>query len=198
MTRLSLAVAMVVFSCSSAPEDDAPPVDAGEKDAGIADAGTADAGVADAGTEFALSSTVLTEGAVFPVRYTCADTMTMGRVAPPLAWTSNASAKSYAVVMTDTSIALIHWVAWDISASTTSLAEGVVPAGTKQTTSYDNVTVGYRGPCPPVSHGYRFVVTALDVEVLPGVTAASSRAQVQAAIAAHAVASASLSGTYGP
>ena len=107
--------------------------------------------------------------------------------------------------MTDTSNNLIHWVIWDIPATASSLPEGVpnvgapsTPAGAKQTTSYDNATFGYRGPCPPTPHVYRFVLSALDVATLPGVTTASTRAQVQAVITTHQTASTSLIGSYGP
>jgi Raf kinase inhibitor-like YbhB/YbcL family protein len=107
--------------------------------------------------------------------------------------------------MTDTSINLVHWVIWDIDGAGTGLPEGVpnvaeppTPAGARQTTSYDNTTYGYRGPCPPSLHGYRFDVSALDVATLPGVSPTSSRAQVTAAIAAHAIDQATLAGQYGP
>lgn len=183
---------------------DGGPFDAGFTDAGHGDAGSIDAGAVDAGV-FTLASSVLDAGAVFPVRYTCADTGTLGKVSPPLSWTVGPSALSYTPVMVDTSINLTHWVIWDLPASASDLQEGIsnvaapaVPAGAKQTTSYDNTTYGYRGPCPPANHLYRFTVYALDVATLPGVTTASSRAQVQTAIAGHAIGSAALTGNYGP
>jgi Raf kinase inhibitor-like YbhB/YbcL family protein len=172
-------------------------------DAGVPeDAGSTDAGTPDAGPPILISS-VLTDGGVFPIRYTCTDTATMGRISPPLEWTAIPDAGSYALVMTDTSINLIHWVIWDVTAL--GLAEGVSnvafppsPAGAKQTTSYDSVTFGYRGPCPPSPHVYRFVLYGLDTATLPGVSTNSSRAQVQAAIDAHSLGTAALSASYGP
>jgi Raf kinase inhibitor-like YbhB/YbcL family protein len=107
--------------------------------------------------------------------------------------------------MTDTSINLIHWIIWDLPASTFALPEGVPniaqppsPAGAKQTTSYDQSTYGYRGPCPPVAHEYRFVLYGLDVATLPGVTTASTRAQVEAALTAHVLETAALSSSFAP
>jgi hypothetical protein len=171
----------------------------------IEDAGT-DAGmiIEDAGTPM-LTSPVLTDGGIFPTRYTCADTTTTGRVSPPFTWSPIPNAQSYAMVMTDTSINLVHWIIWDIAPTTLSLPEGVqnvalpsVPPGAKQTTSYDSTTYGYRGPCPPSPHVYRFDLLALDVTSLSGVTTSSSRAQVQAALTPHVLETLSLSSSWGP
>jgi Raf kinase inhibitor-like YbhB/YbcL family protein len=170
----------------------------------VPDAG-GDAGIETIDAGFALSSPALDAGGTFPVRYTCNDGMTAGRVSLPLAWTRSPLARSYAVVMTDTSINLVHWVIWDIDAAATGLPEGIAnvaepptPAGARQTTSYDNTTYGYRGPCPPSLHVYRFELSALDVSTLPGVTPTSPRAVVTAAIAAHTIDQATLPGQYGP
>ncbi len=193
-------IAALLLTACGAP---APAPDAGE----VEDAGTLiDAGTPDAGTRPAtLSSTVLTDGGTFPIRYTCTDTTTAGRVSPPLAWTAVPNARSYALVMTDTSINLIHWVLWDVDANTLQLAEGVAnvaqppsPAGAKQTTSYDGVTFGYRGPCPPSPHVYRFELHALDVATLPGVSTSSTRTQLQTALTAHVLETASFTSSYGP
>ncbi len=198
MKTFEVIVASLLLAACGAPT---PAPDAGEvEDAGaLIDAGTPDAGPA------MLTSPVLTDGGIFPVRYTCTDTTTAGRVSPPLEWTAIPNARSYALVMTDTSINLIHWVLWDVDANTLGLAEGVAnvalppsPAGAKQTTSYDGATFGYRGPCPPSLHVYRFELHALDVATLPGVSTASTRAQVQAALAAHVLETASLTSSYGP
>lgn len=192
-------LALILFQSCGVME--LPLLDAGEPE----DAGT-DEGTLDAGTVApALTSTVLTDGGVFPVRYTCADAATTGRLSPPLAWTPVVNARSYALVMTDTSINLVHWILWDLPPSTLSVPEGVpnvalppMPSGAKQTTSYDSTTFGYRGPCPPSPHVYRFDLHALDVASLPGVTTASSRAQVQAALTPHVLGTTSLSASWGP
>ncbi|MDP2275597.1 MAG: YbhB/YbcL family Raf kinase inhibitor-like protein [Archangium sp.] len=193
-------IAALLLTACGAP---APAPDAGE----VEDAGTTiDGGPPDAGTGPAtLSSAVLTDGGTFAVRYTCTDATTTGRVSPPLTWTAIPNARSYALVMTDTSINLIHWVLWDVDATTLQLAEGVSnvaqppsPAGAKQTTSYDGLTFGYRGPCPPSPHVYRFELHGLDVATLPGVSTTSTRAQVQAALTAHVIETVALTSSYGP
>lgn len=151
---------------------------------------------------FALTSPSLTEGATFATTYTCAG----ANISPALQWTAGPpSTQSYAVVFTDLSNALIHWVIWDIPAATLALPENVenayqpqAPAGAKQTLSYDNQTRGYLGPCPPATHTYQFKVYALDVATLPNAGMNSTRPQVEAEILNHDIASASLSGKGDP
>ncbi len=201
--RLSLLAFLFLQACAM----DLPLIEDGGVDAGM-DAGVIieDAGsTEDAGTIPMLSSTVLTDGGVFPTRYTCGDTTTTGRVSPPFNWTQTPNAQSYAMVMTDTSINLVHWIIWDISPTTLSLPEGVanvplpaMPSGAKQTTSYDSTTYGYRGPCPPSPHVYRFDLFALDVAALPGVATSSTRAEVKAALTPHVLETLSLSSSWGP
>jgi Raf kinase inhibitor-like YbhB/YbcL family protein len=140
------------------------------------------------------------EGAAFPAIYTCAGQ----NISPPLGWTgAPAGAKSYAIVLTDTTIQLIHWVLWDIPAAVAATPEGVEtkaapadPAGAIQAKSYDNSTFGYLGPCPSGKlHTYQFALHALDTATLPGVTSASTRAQVEAAILPHSLGKVTLTGT---
>jgi hypothetical protein len=77
-------------------------------------------------------------------------------------------------------------------------ANPAIPPGARQVKSYDNQTFGYLGPCPPSLHTYEFAVFALDVATLPGVTTASTRAQVNTEILKHDLASTTLTGTYTP
>lgn len=151
---------------------------------------------------FALTSTGVTEGAAIPPQYACAG----NNGSPDLTWTQGpAGTLGYAVVLTDKSNNLLHWVIWDIAGATTSLPAGVektanpaIPAGSKQGKSYDKKTFGYLGPCPPNTHTYEFAVFALDVAALPSVTTASTLAQVKAEILNHDLATTTLTGTYTP
>ncbi|MEO5726584.1 MAG: YbhB/YbcL family Raf kinase inhibitor-like protein [Byssovorax sp.] len=151
---------------------------------------------------FALTSTGVTEGAAIPPQYACAG----NNGSPDLTWTQGpAGTLSYAVVLTDKSNSLLHWVIWDIAGATTSLPAGVektanpaIPAGSKQGKSYDKKTFGYLGPCPPNMHIYEFAVFALDVAALPNVTTASTLTQVKAEILNHDLATTTLTGTYTP
>lgn len=152
---------------------------------------------------FALTSTGITEGMAIPGKYACT---TGGDGSPDLSWTAGPPLTlSYAVVLTDKTNNLLHWVIWDIPGGTTSLPAGVenkanpaIPAGSKQAKSFDNKTFGYRGPCPPSKHTYEFAVFALDVATLPNVTTASTRAEVDAEILKHDLASTTLTGTFTP
>jgi phosphatidylethanolamine-binding protein (PEBP) family uncharacterized protein len=70
-----------------------------------------------------------------------------------------------------------------------------VPAGSEQVTpgQYMSTLPGYAGPCPNLSETpCTFALYALSVATLPGVTPASTGADVFAAIQANALASAKL------
>jgi len=116
-----------------------------------------------------------------------------------------------------------HWVLVDIPGSATAVAEGAdsdgVTAGGKSVgptahgvrgrndyTAWfeDDAEMagtygGYDGPCPPwndeLVHHYRFTVYALDVATL-GLSGAFSADDALAAMQGHALASASVTGTY--
>ena len=86
----------------------------------------------------------------------------------------------------------IHWVHIDIPGDVTSVARGgsVDLAGAEGAT---NETPGYFGPCPPgPDHRYEFTVYALDAPL--GLAEGANFADVKAAINAHELAEASISG----
>jgi Raf kinase inhibitor-like YbhB/YbcL family protein len=204
---------------ASASEAGGAPVDAGpaHSDTGMMDAAPAprdaasigdasDTGVdatPEASTALSVTSTAFAEGQPIPVAHTCDGT----NDSPPLSWNALAAAKSYAVVFTDLSSGIVHWVLWDVPATTTMLPAALPKTstlaslgGTKQL-SYQSSTTGYLGPCPPAGapHTYRFAVFAVDEATLSGVTGSnwSTRAQVVAAIVTHSLSSANLAGTFG-
>ncbi|HWP06121.1 MAG TPA: YbhB/YbcL family Raf kinase inhibitor-like protein [Polyangiaceae bacterium] len=119
---------------------------------------------------FTLTSTVLTEGGMFPDDTTCDGDNT----SPPFTWTAGPSGTmSYAMVLVDTSINFVHWVLWDIPSTVMTLPAALdgmamsstVP-GAKQKAAQGN---GYYGPCPPSGdHVYVFTVYALPVATLSG------------------------------
>ena len=128
-------------------------------------------------------------------------------LSPALSWTAVEGAKSYAIVMEDPDAKpitpFVHWVAWNIPASVTSLPEGVQeqmrltePDGLMQGKT-SRGSVGYYGPRPPVGdppHHYHVQVLALDrmLELAPG----ADRDQLLAAAAGHVIAKGELVGTY--
>ena len=144
-----------------------------------------------------LTSSALTEGAVFAAANTCAGVNT----SPPLTWSAGPSGTmSYAVVLSDLNNVSAHWVIWDIPPDTRQLTESLptgatltTPAGAKQAAGSG---MGYLGPCPSGAlHTYVFTLYAMDVAMLPGVTASSMTAALATAIKMHQLAAATLSAT---
>nr|WP_314093732.1 YbhB/YbcL family Raf kinase inhibitor-like protein [uncultured Shinella sp.] len=128
-------------------------------------------------------------------------------VSPALRWKSVSGAASYAIVMEDPDShpikPFVHWVAWNIPASVTSLPEGlqeqlrlVEPEGVLQGRNSSG-THGYFGPKPPVgdpAHHYHFQILALDsiLDIPP----TSDRDRFLAAASGHVLAKGELVGTY--
>lgn len=149
---------------------------------------------------FALTSPSLADNATFDATNTCdgADT------SPLLAWTgAPASTQSYAVVLLDNSISLVHWVIYDVPATATGIPANVdktyAPGnviGAHQTPSFQATTIGYLGPCPPTLHTYQFTVYALDVATLPGASMMTPSGDALASIDEHRLATGMLTGTY--
>lgn len=151
------------------------------------------------GGGFVLTSAAFAPGAPIPSVHTCDGT----DQSPPLAWSgAPAGTKAFALIMHDPDAPVgdwLHWTAWNIPTSATGLPAGVaakdaLPDGTQQGIN-DFGKPGYGGPCPPGgTHHYVFVLSALDATLtLP---AKASRDQVEQAIKGHALASATLTGTY--
>lgn len=145
-----------------------------------------------------LTSTSLTPGAPIPTRH--AELAAGGEnVSPALAWSDvPADTKSFAITCYDpdapTGSGWWHWIAIDVPAEITSLAEGEV-AGIQWTNDYGYE--GFGGPCPPPgpAHRYQFTVHALDVPTL-GAGANLTHAAVRFDILAHALDSATLEATF--
>ncbi|PWE52963.1 PEBP family protein [Metarhizobium album] len=128
-------------------------------------------------------------------------------VSPALKWKSVPGAASYAIVMEDPDSdpikPFVHWVAWNIPGSVTSLPEGlqeqlrlVEPEGVLQGRNSSG-THGYFGPKPPVgdaAHHYHFQVLALDTML--DIPATSDRDAFLAAISVHVLAKGELVGLY--
>ncbi|MFI6318063.1 YbhB/YbcL family Raf kinase inhibitor-like protein [Nonomuraea sp. NPDC050556] len=157
-----------------------------------------------AGAPFGLTSTAFANNGTIPTKYTCAQDGVSGNdISPPLAWTASAGAQSYAMTLIDTANSGKHWAIWDIPASKLSLPEGLglgydVPnqsPAKQKAMGTGNKALQYFGPCPGGStHKYEFTLYALDTATLPGVTSASTVAQVETAILAHDLASTKLAG----
>jgi len=92
----------------------------------------------------------------------------------------------------------VHWILYDLPASTRSLPQGVreadLPAGTLQGLN-DWKRTGWGGPCPPIGrHRYFFQLHALDA-ALPDL-GTPARQRLERAMKDHLLGSAELVGTY--
>jgi Raf kinase inhibitor-like YbhB/YbcL family protein len=147
-----------------------------------------------------LTSAAFTEGAAIPAKYTC----DAKDVSPPLKWSGvPADAKSLALIADDPDAPVgtwVHWVLYDLPATTSELAEDVPQAqhlagGAKQGLN-DFKRLGYGGPCPPHGkpHHYFFKLYALDVllDLKPGLT----RKDLERAMEKHILAQTQLMGAY--
>jgi Raf kinase inhibitor-like YbhB/YbcL family protein len=124
--------------------------------------------------------------------------------APGLAWADvPAASKSFVLIVDDPDapdpaapkMTWVHWVVYNLPASTRGLAAGgTLPAGALEGLN-DWKRTGWRGPCPPVGrHRYFFKLYALDA-VLPDLKR-PTKAQVEKAMQGHVLAQAELVGTY--
>ncbi|MES5100778.1 YbhB/YbcL family Raf kinase inhibitor-like protein [Agrobacterium sp. BA1120] len=128
-------------------------------------------------------------------------------VSPALSWSAVPKAASYAVIMEDPDSSplkpFVHWLAWNIPATVTTLPEGlqeqlrlVEPEGVLQGRNTSG-THGYFGPKPPPSdkpHHYHFQIVALDSMIdLPPT---SDRDALLAAMSGHVISKGELVGTY--
>ncbi|MGD1068111.1 MAG: YbhB/YbcL family Raf kinase inhibitor-like protein [Vulcanimicrobiaceae bacterium] len=159
-------------------------------------------------TKLTVTSTTFGEGKTIPNSAVFSDFGCTGdNLSPQLSWTPGpAGTKSYAITCWDpdapTGVGFVHWVLFDIPATTTSLGEGAgahpdAGVGATSGTSDFGMQV-YGGPCPPVGHGvhhYHFVVYALDVPTL-GLDKTTSYAKFKFVSNAHVLASGELLGLY--
>ncbi len=175
---------------------------------------TAGSGGGGGSLPFALTSTAFTEGETIPLVHECGSPAPVSgpgdNETPPLTWTAGPSnTQSYAIVVRDVDATvpqfpngIIHWVVYDIPATTTSLPQNVAPgyepgtpAGAKHAEIQGSGYHGYFGPCSPNSvNTYVFTVHAMASPTLDGVTQDTTEKDVAALVESTSIASASLSG----
>lgn len=159
---------------------------------------------AGAGTEapmLSLASTAFEPGTEIPAEHTCQGL----DQSPPLAWSGlPAGTRSLVLIVDDPDapdpkapkMTWVHWVLYDIPATTTGLPAGLqeLPAGTRQgRNSWKRE--GYGGPCPPIGrHRYFHKLYALDTTL--GDLGQPDAAAVMAAAQGHVLGQVELIGTY--
>jgi Raf kinase inhibitor-like YbhB/YbcL family protein len=149
---------------------------------------------------FELRSSAFQQNLSIPTKYTCDG----ANVSVPLSWRDAPPAtKSFALIVDDPdapSGIWVHWVLYDLPASSHALGEaipnqGTLGNGTKQGVN-DFGKVGYAGPCPPrgPAHRYFFKLYALVrvTELKPSAT----KQQLLQAMKEHILAEVELVGTY--
>jgi Raf kinase inhibitor-like YbhB/YbcL family protein len=127
-------------------------------------------------------------------------------ISPPLAWTDPpANTKSYAIIMFDPvgrgGMGVVHWVAYDIPASKTSLKEGEASSPSSEFKGGKNTPglLTYFGPCPPRGdkpHPYVITLIATDVEP-GGLKPDMTRDELGAALTGHTLGATSIVTRYG-
>lgn len=163
--------------------------------------------------QMTLSSTAFEDGAIIPVKYSQAaeGAAPGGGTSPALSWANApAGTKSFVLHMHDldfvhekTTDDQVHWLLWNVPASTLSLPEGV-PAGTKLSDGSYQVSVTgplYRGPGAAANgplHHYTFELFALDITLdkQPAADAFQTRAMIMKAMQGHILARCAYTGRF--
>jgi Raf kinase inhibitor-like YbhB/YbcL family protein len=140
------------------------------------------------------------QGNQIPATFTCDG----AGGSPQLAWSAPpAGTVSLALIVTDPDApgrTFVHWVLYDLPNDARELpealpAQGELAGGGRQG-SNDFGNLGYGGPCPPghSQHHYVFTLYALDTKL--NLPPGAARAQVEAAMKGHILASGELVGLY--
>jgi Raf kinase inhibitor-like YbhB/YbcL family protein len=155
----------------------------------------------EASVALTLKSSAFQSNGEIPREYTCDG----GDASPPLEWSgAPAGTKSFALIVDDPDapdpkapkMTYVHWVLYDIPASTTALPKGgkSLPSGTRVGLN-DWKRTGYGGPCPPIGrHRYFHKLYALDAQL--GDLGKATKADLERAMKGHILAQAELVGTY--
>ena len=150
-----------------------------------------------------LGSSAFIQGGEIPPRYTCEGE----NISPPLEWSGvPETARSLVLIVDDPDapdprapkMTWVHWVLFNIPATTTSLVEGassrnLPPESEEGLNDWKNSY--YEGACPPIGrHRYFHKLYALDT-TLSGLSK-PTKAIIEAAMKGHIIAETTLMGTY--
>ena len=143
---------------------------------------------------FVLTSSAFSEGGNIPVEFTCSGAGT----SPQLQWSGAPTAtKSFVLMLEDPDApggTFTHWVAFDLPANRSEIAEGAVSVGKGGKNGRGQT--GYTGPCPPSdTHRYFFTLCALDLTTL-GLNDGAQSIDVEGAMDGHILARTVLMGRY--
>ena len=151
-------------------------------------------------TMITLTSSAFSGGKPIPTKYTCdgAD------VSPPLQWRGvPEGAKSLALICDDPDAPAgtwVHWVLYDLPATTTELAEKAPTTDTLTTGAKQGVNdfkrTGYGGPCPPPGKPHRYFFKLYALDTTTALKPRASKDDVLRAMKGHVLAEGELMGTY--
>jgi Raf kinase inhibitor-like YbhB/YbcL family protein len=144
--------------------------------------------------DLVVSSSAFADGQPIPASYSCKGDNTN----PPLTITGvPTETKSLALIVSDPDAPsgnFIHWLVWDIPATTGTINAHSVPVGAIQGKN-DAGNNQYFGPCPPSgTHRYIFKVYALDTTL--GLDSKATSKELLPAIKDHIIAEAELTGLF--
>ena len=143
---------------------------------------------------FVLTSSAFSEGGNIPAEFTCSGAGT----SPQLQWSgAPTGTKSFVLMLEDPDApggTFTHWVAFDLPANQSEIAEGAVSVGKGGRNGRGQT--GYTGPCPPSdTHRYFFTLYALDLTTL-GLNDGAQSTDVEGAMDGHILARTELMGRY--
>jgi Raf kinase inhibitor-like YbhB/YbcL family protein len=147
-------------------------------------------------TSLNVTSSAFGNNAVIPPRYTCSG----DDISPPIGWRgAPGGTQSVALTVIDRDAPggrFVHWVLFNLPASTSELAEGGPPPEGGVQGRNDFGSNGYRGPCPPpgAPHHYHFNVYALDANL--SLRSGASESAFEDAIKGHVLGTGQLVGTF--
>ncbi len=152
-----------------------------------------------------ITSTAFEDGGVIPDKYTQKASPTAPSF--PLSWVNApAGTQSFVLLFHDLDVVSnrsmtdsLHWLAWDIPATATSLPEGVpnvatLPDGTVQITHRN--TMGYVGPGYPGPNYHHYTVQLIALDTKLGLPTTATRDQVMAAVNGHILGKGVLTGRF--
>jgi Raf kinase inhibitor-like YbhB/YbcL family protein len=148
-----------------------------------------------------LTSEAFANGQSIPAKYSCKGK----NISPALAWSEPpAGTQSFALIMDDPDAPMgtwVHWVLFNIPASTRALQEDLSISGKSADQGTASVgknswgDLGYGGPCPPRGmHRYYFKLYALDTAL--GLRPGATKEQVLKAMQGHILGQGELMGTF--
>jgi Raf kinase inhibitor-like YbhB/YbcL family protein len=158
-----------------------------------------------------------TDGAEVPMPYSCAEKPDErgdlhGHVNPALKWSGvPKGTMSFAVIFHDIDgtgapkngyIDSMHWLVWNIPASSTQLAEGVpvipeLPDGTRQGTNIAK-KIGYQGACGgPAGKAHHYITVLYALDQMLDLKGGASAAELEKAMDGHILGKSAYVGLHG-